>query len=156
MTPTSFNINHVKLANSGVTLQLAGFLRGAQIRQNGKIVTRDKRSYSVTGDSGEPVVIRLATRFYDIVPRVFVDNEEIRVAPSLKWYEYVWACLPLCLVVLGGVVGAMFGFGATFLNIGIMRSAHGKIARYFYTFVVSIATFFVHFVVVSTLLALLR
>jgi hypothetical protein len=153
---TGLNVNHVKLEKSGVTLHLASFLRGAQIRQHGELVRREKRSYSVTGDNGEPVVIRLATRFYDIVPRVFVDNEEISVAPALKWYQYVWACLPLCLVVLGGVIGAMFGIFAAYTNIAMMRSTHGKATRYLYTFTVSVAACLGSLLVSTTLLALLK
>ncbi len=73
---------------------------------------------------------------------------------NLKWYEFLWAELPLGLTVIGGAIGALFGaigvlFGAisalvggiaSYFNIRLMRSDRGAVGKYGLTGLISLAS----------------
>ncbi|RYG73163.1 hypothetical protein EON80_03520 [bacterium] len=60
--------------------------------------------------------------FPDTVPILMVDEQPIRLVRALEWYELVWACFPLTLLIIGGMVGGLLGAIAATINTRILRS----------------------------------
>lgn len=75
---------------------------------------------------GKPFIIRMndgsekkmfvENVLFDYVPKVIVEGKEILLARKLLWYEYLLGGIPLILVVIGGMLGAIIGIIGSFLN----------------------------------------
>lgn len=154
--PITLEIDHAKLSGANVTLNMKSALACPQIRQNDQVIKRGSRSYVVTGTSGLPVFIRLQGRLVDPIPKVLVDDEEVNLVPPLKWYQYVWAGLPILLVGAGGALGGLIGFVTARINAGLMRSNMGIATRYLAVGGASAASFAAYFIVAYMLRTLVR
>ena len=98
-------------------------------------------------DNGSEAVATWKMQFawFDI-PKLVVDEKEIQVVESLKWYEYVWSGLPILLVIAGGLIGAVFGTIGFIINARIFRSSMSKFLKYILTAGVTILTVVIYFV----------
>jgi len=67
------------------------------------------------------------------VPALEIDGRRIEVVRSFRWYELTWIALPVVLVFVGGVLGAIVGFVAAAINAQIMRTGQPLAARYLLT-----------------------
>jgi hypothetical protein len=121
-----------------LSVETAGFFRGARVLQNGNPVERRKGRFSVRSNTGEEVLIQLKGNFLDPIPKVIFGNEAIALARPLTWYEYVWIGLPVLLVFTGGGLGALIGIAATYTSAQIFRSNRSVLAKYGITALVSI------------------
>jgi hypothetical protein len=81
------------------------------------------------------------TNPFDPIPLLFVDGDQVQYAPPLPWYAWVWAAIPLGLVVLGGILGGVLGAVATFINARLLRSSIRPILRFLATAGVTLAAY---------------
>jgi len=93
---------------------------------------------------GNDVVISIKHKFLDPVPGVEVNGEKVELARPLMWYEYLWMGLPILLVITGGAIGALTGFGAATASSHVFRSQRGTTAKYLITAAISIAAVFTY------------
>ncbi|RST45035.1 hypothetical protein [Variovorax sp. DXTD-1] len=49
---------------------------------------------------------------------------------KLRWHEYLWAGLPLLLVLVGGAIGGLVGATATNYNLRLFRSTASRSVKY--------------------------
>jgi hypothetical protein len=153
-----FTIDHPDFKNNKIVLKTRGVLRGLpKVFQYGTIVPRKwiilkgLNKYAVIDDKGNPRDLILKSHIYDPIPRISIDGLQIIVAKKLKWYEYVWACLPLALVIDGGAIGAAFGLIASFLNVGIFRREKPNLYKFGISAVITISSFVVYFVMATAI-----
>lgn len=82
------------------------------------------------------------------VPQLVVDGTSISLVPPLKWYEWVWAGLPILLVFAGGALGAVIGFIAFSVNCKIFRAPLGLILKFLFSGAISIVAVVVYALIV--------
>jgi hypothetical protein len=121
-----------------LSVETAGFFRGARVLHNGNPIQRRKGRYPVRSNRGEEVLIQLKSNFLDPIPKVIFGDETIVLARPLTWYEYIWIGLPILLVFAGGGLGALVGLAATYTSARIFRSDRSVFAKYGLTAVISI------------------
>ena len=89
-------------------------------------------------DDGREVLAAFKPAFPDTIPTLIVDGQTIRLAPKLQWYEMVWACFPILLLFVGGLIGGVMGFVGLSINLQIFRAKMPVAARYALAALVSI------------------
>jgi hypothetical protein len=94
--------------------------------------------------------------FPDTVPVLMVDEQPVRLAPKLEWYELVWACFPIGLLFIGGLIGAVLGAVGASLNLQIFRSTMPVAVRYVLAAVVTLCCLLLFIIVGSLLQAAIR
>lgn len=57
---------------------------------------------------------------------------------KLRWHEYLWAGLPLLLVLVGGAIGGLVGATAANYNVKLFRSDTPKVTKYVLTGLISL------------------
>jgi hypothetical protein len=57
---------------------------------------------------------------------------------NLKWYEYLWALLPLTLTAIGGAIGGLCGGAAALANLKIMQASGTGRHKYLATALISL------------------
>jgi hypothetical protein len=83
-------------------------------------------------------------------PQLDVGGQTITIVEPLKWYEWVWSALPLLLIFVGGLLGALAGAIAVTVNTKIFRTSLHVALRYALTALVSLVAV-VAYVVAATL-----
>lgn len=83
-------VDHPAFKTERLTVETAGFVSSPQLLVNGSLAQKTKGKYSVPSDSGEEIPIELKYNFFDPVPRMKIGNEQIKLARSFVWYEYLW------------------------------------------------------------------
>ncbi len=63
-------------------------------------------------------------------PQLVVEGKTIQLIEPLKWHEVVFAGLPIILVFLGGLLGAIVGVLAFTASTSIFRSGINKFSKY--------------------------
>lgn len=63
-------------------------------------------------------------------PQLMVEGKAIQLVDALKWYEMVFAGLPIILVFIGGLLGAIVGVLAFTASTSIFRSEINKFSKY--------------------------
>jgi hypothetical protein len=121
--------------------------------QNGAAIKKAKGVYSVKNNAGVVVPVKLKNDFLDPVPKVVIGNDIITLVPPLKWYEYVWAGIPLLLILKGGAVGGGIGAVAAFYNAKIFRGQQGNVAKYGFTALISVGAIVVYIILALILQA---
>jgi len=128
-------IDHPDFKTHKIILIAGSVFRRAKVSQDGTIIPRKLvilkglNKYAVMDDKGNPRELVLKFRIYDPIPKITMDGIEIIVAKKLKWYEYVWSCLPL-IMVFGGGLGALIGLIASFSNVNVLRKDKPTPYRY--------------------------
>ncbi|HVG38335.1 MAG TPA: hypothetical protein VM870_03545, partial [Pyrinomonadaceae bacterium] len=115
---------------------------------------KQKGGYLLRDNAGREVVTKLKATPFDPIPRVQLGDEGVRLVEPLRWYEYIWMCLPIGLLFVGGAIGGGLGAGAAYGNALIFRSGYSKGAKYLLTGLVTIGAV-VAFVVIATILQVL-
>jgi hypothetical protein len=145
-----FPISRSGFEGQNLSVETAGFFRGARVLHNGNPVERRKGRYPVRSNRGEEVFIQLKSNFIDPIPKVIFGDETIFLARPLTWYEYVWIGLPILLVFTGGGLGALVGVTATYASARIFRGERGVFAKYGITAVISVVAL-IAFVVLAVI-----
>jgi hypothetical protein len=73
------------------------------------------------------------------VPQLVVEGKTVNFVEPLKWYQWVWSGLPIALVFIGGLLGAIAGFAGFSINARIFRTKMNGILKYVVTGVISLA-----------------
>lgn len=81
------------------------------------------------------------------VPQLEVDGKVINLVAPLKWYQWLWSALPIVLVFVGALLGAVTGLVAFYLNGKIFRSQMNGALKYVLTGAVSLLAVAVYFIV---------
>lgn len=71
-------------------------------------------------------------------PQLVVEGKTIQLVEPLKWYEMVFAGLPIILVFIGGLLGAIVGVLAFAASTSIFRSGINKFSKYALTGLITI------------------
>lgn len=58
---------------------------------------------------------------------------------NLKWYEYLWAALPIGIASIGGAIGGAVGGAALVLNIKLMQGNRSRTQKFLLTGLVTLA-----------------
>jgi hypothetical protein len=130
-------VQHPAVQSKLLELMPGGFLTSPSILLDEKPVEGWKGQYVVRGDDGEKVPIEMKKKFLDPVPTLVIDGTPIEVVRPLKWHQYVWICLPLCLVAIGGLLGALAGFVGAYANARIFRSGLPTVFQYLLSAIVT-------------------
>jgi len=141
------------LPGRAVTL-VTGGLGQPVLEVDGETFKAKKKKFSVTRPGQVPLEISLKSRFIDTVPNLEVAGKIIELVPPLQWYQYLWCCLPILLVLGGGALGGALGGAASFTNVAVLRSRSGSQMGYVLTGLLSAAAYLV-FMVLAVVLALL-
>jgi hypothetical protein len=96
--------------------------------------------YRISTGKGREKKLRILGVGLDGVPRVYIDEKKFQIARKLEWYEYLIVCMPLLIVSLGGVLGALTGAIATSCNFIIVRSDKSYNMRLLLIFAVSVSS----------------
>lgn len=123
-----------------VTVESVGLFSDVKLLVNGLSAKKSEKrgEYIIPRDDGSEMIARLKRKFLDPAPIVIVDGEEIRLVEPLKWYQWVWAGLPILLILTGGALGGFIGLVATGMNMRIFRSDTTGAGQYLQVAFVSI------------------
>lgn len=109
---------------------------GSKIVINGDKAPKGKHrlEYLVTRNDGSQTTVLLKQQALGMdAPIVKVDDQEIRVVPALKWYEWVWVGLPLFWVFFGGALPVLVGFVGLSINVRVFRENANPVLKYVLT-----------------------
>ncbi len=135
-----------------VSLRIPGLFSGAILVIDGRPASRGakRRQFSLVRDDGTEVVAELRTaNRLDVIPNVVIDGKTFVVAAPLRWYQLIWAALPLGLVVVGGGVGGGLGATAMCLNLWVFRAYMNGAAKFVVSGIVSVAAVLTYLVVAT-------
>jgi hypothetical protein len=131
-----FPIVHSKISAYNVTLKVADFIIPVpKLYVDNVLQKGNDNIYEFDYKLGNGVKLTLKFSLYDPIPVVFVDGEQVTIAPSPTMFECFWAGLPLVLIFFGGLV---FAAPAVFVNYRILRRVKSIISKYLFSLLVSL------------------
>lgn len=137
-----YQINLRGFEGQTIEIQSPGLLTGAKLFVNGEPAPRGaKRGQMILRrNDGKDVIVQFKGFFLD-VPDLLVDDEVLQVVEPLKWYEWIWNCLPLLIVIGGRFIPIIIAFVAISLNLSLFRRGESSLAKYGLTGLVSVGAF---------------
>jgi len=78
-------------------------------------------SFTLTRADGTAVTAVIRRHMLDPVPQVVVEGRLIRIAPAFRWFEWVWILMPVLLILLDPILGALLAAVGISLNAKLMR-----------------------------------
>jgi hypothetical protein len=147
-------VTHPAFKTQRLAVETAGCFTGPKLIVNGAIAIKHKGIYSVASDTGVQIPIKVKYNWLDPVPKIIVGDDSVELAPSLKWYEYVWGGIPIVLVFVGGALGGFVGALGACANGRIFRSNRDAYAKYGISALITFGAIFA-FVILSTAFHLL-
>ncbi|MAT41304.1 MAG: hypothetical protein CL609_03105 [Anaerolineaceae bacterium] len=153
--PTRYPVDIPGCENKKVEVQVAGFITPIKIFVNDEPARPGKKRNELIlkGKNGKPVSVYIQSAFFDTVPRLRVDGKTIYVAPPLKWHQYVWAGVPLILVLYGGMLGAILALLGFIFNIRLARSNLSPLLRFAAIGGITILVWAIYFVMAAFITA---
>ena len=139
-------VHHPAFQSQRLSVEPASGFVGPKILLNGVAVTRSKGRYPVMSDSGAEVLVKMKYNLVDPIPTLMIDDQPVKLAEPLQWYEYGWGGLPLLLMFIGGALGGLVGGYATVANGRIFRSDRSTAAKYGLSGVLTVSAIVVFFV----------
>jgi hypothetical protein len=139
----------------GLRYRIRGALRPGQLILDDKPLKRQRRKYIARDNTGREVVLQLKPRLVDPVPTLRVDGKQLQLVAPLKWYEYLWAGLPLLLTVVGGAIGGGLGGAAAYQNVRLFRTDQRASRKYLDAAAISVAAVIAYLVLASSLVSIL-
>ena len=119
-----------------------------RLYQDGREIKRQGRfnpKYHITNTNGEQEEIKIVYGL-DFVHVVEFRGRKIDLEERLSTREYIVGGLPVLLILLGGLIGALFGIiGATF-NYNYMRKEKSFVKQLLVSLVVSVACYIAYFI----------
>lgn len=143
---TRYPVNIPGFESDSIELESSGFFSPARLYINGKLADAGKKRNELIlrKRNGANTSVFIQSAFFDTVPLLLVNGKKVQVVPPLAWYQYIYSGLPLFLIFVGGVVGAVLGMVAFIINIRIMRGKFNIPMKYLSILGVHIVTFFVY------------
>ena len=118
-----------------------------RLYQDGREIKRQGRfnpKYHITNTNGEQEEIKIVYGL-DFVHVAVFRGRKIDLEERLSTREYIVGGLPVLLILLGGLIGALFGIiGATF-NYNYMRKEKSFVKQLLVSLVVSVACYIAYF-----------
>ena len=105
-----------------VIVRSPGLFSGPKLIIDDEVLKGSWGKYTLRSDNGKEVMVRVVNNFIDPVPQLVVDGQTYTSLPPLPWYQLVWAGVPILLLFIGGILGALFGALALYFNTRIFRS----------------------------------
>ena len=122
-----YPIHHPRFQKWPLAVRLPGVFSSPQLIVAGGVHEVKKRiTIPTQDDEGRKVEIVAKPGLLDAVPKVEIAGEEVPVAGSFEWYEWVWIFLPLVLVVSGGAIGGAIGGATAAINARVFRFQQGS------------------------------
>jgi hypothetical protein len=119
-----------------------------RLYQDGREIKRQGRfnpKYHITNTNGEQEEIKVVYGL-DFVHVAVFRGRKIDLEERLSTREYIVGGLPVLLILLGGLIGALFGIiGATF-NYNYMRKEKSFVKQLLVSLVVSVACYIAYFI----------
>ena len=119
-----------------------------RLYQDGREIKRQGRfnpKYHITNTNGEQEEIKIVYGL-DFVHVAVFRGRKIDLEERLSTREYIVGGLPVLLILLGGLLGALFGIiGATF-NYNYMRKEKSFVKQLLVSLVVSVACYIAYFI----------
>jgi len=135
----SIEVHHPAFQSQRLSVEPASGFAGPKILLNDVEVKRQKGRYPVISDSGTEILVKMKYNLVDPIPTLMIDDQPVKLAEPLQWYEYGWSGLPLLLMFIGGALGGLVGGYATVVNGRIFRSDRGLTAKYGWSGVVTVS-----------------
>ena len=120
------------------------FIDGKKIRPFKKNIITKNREFNLASNYGNTVNIKFKHRPLDLVPKVFIDGSEFKLARQLNIWEYIWICIPLILVFAGGVLGTLIGTVALYSNSILIRKPKNIFLKYLLPGITTVAAFLLY------------
>lgn len=108
-------------------LEIERFFWSGQIKAclAGKPLERVKEKgfpFIVPMKNGKNCKLIIKTGWLDPVPRLYLDQEEIRLAEPLRPIDYIFACFPVLMFLAYGPLATVLAFFLLMANFRILRS----------------------------------
>ena len=135
-----------------IEVELAGFLGGAKLLVNGQLASKGPKlnQMILRRNDGKEVLASWKPQIFGIdVPKLSIDGNIINIAEPFKWYEWLLAGFPICLLFIGGALGGGLGAVAVSINTKILRSSLHGVAKFFAALGISLFTVIVFFIIAS-------
>ena len=137
--------------NQKIEVQAAGIFSGVKLLVNGQEAPKGAKrgQFALVRDDGREVTAswKAGLGSFGGVPQLVVDGDVIDVVPSQSWYVLVWSALPMALIFLGGVIGAIVGVIAYSINRKVFESEQNTATKFILTGVVTVAALGIYLVV---------
>ena len=134
------------------------FWSGPKLFVNGEIAPKgDKRGEMLLRrNDGREVIVKWKPQILGLdVPQLIIENREINFVEPLKWYQWLWSGLPIALVFIGGILGAIAGIAGFSINANIFRAEMNSVLKYIVSGAVSILAVVAYFIAVALLTLLI-
>ena len=125
-------------------------LSGTRLFVNGQKAARGPKmgTMSLTRNDGRVVTAQWKQQMFGFdTPQLDVDGKTYVLAQPLKWYEVVLMALPIALVFIGGLLGAIVGVVASAASASIFRTRMNKIVKILLAIVIVFAAVIVYNVI---------
>ena len=144
------------LENKKISVEMKSIFTSPELFVEGRPAAKGKKrgEFVIPKEDGSQKIVTFKNKFLDPVPDLIIDNIEFKLTEPLKWYQWLWAGLPVLLIFTGGLIGAFIGFFATSFSARIFRSAEERITQYLLVALVSISAVIVYFIVAAFLVSL--
>jgi len=145
-------VQHPKFKSQRLSIETASSpFGGPKLLLNDLVVKREKGRYPVTDDSGAPILIQIKGNLVDPVPTLVIDEEKVKLAEPLQWYEYAWSGMPILLMFIGGALGGLVGGVASIANGRIFRSDRRSTEKYAMAGLITVTAVAIYYVVAVVL-----
>ncbi|WP_040162262.1 hypothetical protein [Nigerium massiliense] len=120
-------------------------VRGHLLKVDGRRIQPVKGVYRLPGSDGRDVHARLRGRWIAANPSVVIGDQTYRTGPESPSWLILPVCLPLLLLLGGGVVPVLLAVVCFVFNLFVLRSDRTEAARFsimMVAFVACVAAFF--------------
>ena len=140
-----------------IKFQAPGLIKGGRLLVNGEEAAKGTKrgTFMLRKDDDTEVLVSYKNTFLDI-PGLIVDGQVYNIVEPLKWYQWLWAGIPVVVIFMGGVLGAIIGFLAVHFSTRVYRSGMEEFAKYLVVGLISGTAFVVYFVTAMILGSLIR
>jgi hypothetical protein len=150
-TLTDFNLDYSLpipgFEDKEVLIRLSYWVGPKIFIDNNKIKPIKKNSltknceFILSSNYGKTVNVKFKHKFLDLVPKVYIDGVEFEIGRQLNIWEYIWICLPLIMVFVGGALGSLIATAAVYSNSILIRKPKNKFLKYMLPGITSVAAF---------------
>jgi len=125
-----------------LVLRASGMFSKAKLFLDGQPAPRGSKrgQFVLRRNDGSQVIAQLkATNLVSPYPQLIIDGQVVPVGEPFKWYQWIWAGLPLALIFVGGFIGAIFGALGAFLNGRILYTDRSQPMKFLLNGIITLA-----------------
>jgi len=134
-------------------------LSGTRLFVNGQKAARGPKmgTMSLTRNDGGVVTAEWKQQMFGFdTPQLVVDGKTYVLTQPLKWYEVVLSALPIALVFIGGLLGAIVGVVASAGSASIFRSGMSKVVKILLAILIVFAAVIVYTILAGAFLSMIQ